>query len=231
MRHAAAEPPRLGRSPVFTTTGCLIVVSSSDQPALDLLLTAVRRRMPGTTLEFPRRITTRRSGSLDAEIAVTRSLFREIERDGAFVAQWEADGHRFGLPVSVRELLMGGRSAVIAAPAGIIADLQETCPDVRVLRLAGRLDAARAALSPRACLRRIVGRRVATRLEARTVAPTTNALSPPGDLPSAVRILTDALVTIEQEHAGFAPAPCGLRDRLRRGRHSPVSSAHLNRLT
>lgn len=197
-RHpASGRPSPAGLS--AAAGGCLIVVTPADQPVIDLLLTAVRRRIPDTAIEFPKRITTRRSGSSDADIVVSRNLFREIERDGAFIAKWEAGGHRFGLPGTVREILERGRSAVIAAPAEIIPELQEIVPDVRVVRLGDRLHAARAQLSPRACLRRITGPRLAARLEATPTAPTTDAVFDPNDLPSAIRFLTEVLIRIERE--------------------------------
>ena len=179
--------------------GCLVVVTAAEQGQLDLLLTAARRRMPHSKFEFPKRVTTRRDGPSDAEIAVTRNLFREIEKDGGFIAIWQADGHRFGLPDSISRIFSSGRSAVIAAPLGLVGTLDEACPDVRVLRLTGHLDAARAPLTPKACLRRIVGPRLAERLEARGAPARTDAVPHGGDLPSAVRALSEALARIEQE--------------------------------
>lgn len=226
-RRAPSKKSPTGRQTAAAAAGCLIVVTAADQQALDLLLTAVRRRMPESALEFPMRITTRRSGSRDAEIAVTRNLFREIERDSAFIAQWEADGHRFGLPNSLHELLMQGKSAVIVAPAEVVAELQETFPIVRVVRLAGQLDAARAPLAPRACLRRIVGPRLAARLEARITLPRTDAVSHPGDLPSAVRALTEALARIveERERRKKRAAPPAQSRGRREGRPAASSAA------
>lgn len=180
--------------------GCLVVVTAAELSVLDLLLTAARRRLPETTFTFPRRIATRRNGPADAELAATRTLFRQIEQDGGFIATWQAGGHRFGLPDSLRRQLLDGSSAVISAPADIVGDLNELSVDVHTVRLAGGVDAARAALSARACLRRIVGPRQAARLEARNPVMQADALAHDGNIPSAVRVLTEALVRIEREH-------------------------------
>lgn len=200
-RSAQSNETRASRRSVRSAPGCLIVVTATEQSALDLLLTAARRRLPDSTFEFPKRITTRRNGHTDAELAVTRNLFREMEGDGGFIVTWQVDGHRFGLPDSINRLLLQGNSTVVAAPADVVAELQEACPDVRMVRLTGQLDAARAPLTPRACLRRIVGPRLAQRLEARGMAPTTHSVSHTGDMASAVRALTAALVAIAQDTA------------------------------
>lgn len=199
-----------GRPKGGSPRGCLVVVTAAELFALDLMLTAARRRMPDTTFVFPRRITTRRNGPSDTELPVSRALFRQIERDGGFVATWQAGGHRFGLPDSLVKQIVDGDSVVIAAPADVADDLNETCADVHAVRLTGELDAARQALAPRACLRRIVGPRHAARLEARSPAMQTNALAHDGDIRSAVRVLTAALVQIERKHRS-SPACSGVR--------------------
>jgi len=198
-----AEPNRRSRtrSGAARAPGSLIVLAGAETSALDLMLTAVRRRMPHTGLEFPKRITTRRNGLPDAEIWVSRSTFRAIERDHGFAATWQSDGHSFALPACLASLLDQGGSVVIVAPGHIIPDLQETFPDVRKLSLAAQLDAARASLTPKACLRRIVGPRLAQRLEAQSVEINSNSVLHKGDFPSAIRALTEALMEIEQEHA------------------------------
>ncbi len=204
--------------------GCLVVVTAAERAQLDLLLTAARRRIPHSGLEFPKRITTRRDGPPDAEIAVTRSLFREIEQDGGFMATWDSEGHRFGLPDSIQTILLSGRSAVVAAPFYLVGKLDDVCPDVRVLRLTGQLDAARAPLTPKACLRRIVGPRLAERLESRGAA-TTVAVPHGGDIPSAVRALSDALARIGQERVGLI-GPGAASSGTSRRRHVRSKSPH-----
>ena len=179
--------------------GCLVLVVAPEPSALDLLLTAVRRRMLDSAFEFPMRIATRRNGQRDIEIVVSRNVFSQLERDGGMIATWAIEGHRFGLPDSIGRLIVEGKIAVVAGPAEIALELQSLFPDLRVLRFTGRLDAARAPLTPRACLRRIVGPRLATRLESRVVTPRTDAISHGGDLPSAVRALSEGLLRIEEE--------------------------------
>lgn len=218
-----------GRRSSAITPGCLVLVVAPEPSALDLLLTAVRRRMPHSAFEFPMRLATRRNGLRDVEIAVSRNVFALIERDGGMIATWATDGHRFGLPDDIRRLITEGKIVVVAAPAEVAPELQGLFPDLRVLRFTGQLDAARAPLTPRACLRRIVGPRIATRLESRVSMPRTDAISHAGDLPSAVRSLSEGLLRIEEERslrkrragASARRAP----DHVRRSRAPETSAA------
>ena len=205
--HSCKSPSSLGRRGRLPGIGCLVVVTGLQLATLDLILTAARRRMPNTEFEFPNRITTRRSSSSDAELVVTRRLFRQIEQEGGFVATWQSDGQRFGLPDSLRKLLLDGRTAVIAAPSEVVDELRGIGADLRVIRLTCRLDAALASLTPRACLRRIVGPRLARRLEARSLAPRTDVIPYAGDIPSAIQALTDRMARLEHELLSLASTP------------------------
>ena len=226
-------PPRAG-SPkksglrIARASGRLVVVTAADTSALDFLLTAVRRRMPSTSLEFPKRITTRRNGLPDAEIWVSRSIFRDIERDQRFIVTWQSDGHSFGLPSSIETVVDQGATAVVVAPAHVVSQLQDVFPSVRVVNLAGQLEAVRASLSPRIRLQRVVGPKVAQRLEGQVGGSISAPVLHNGDFPSAVRVLTEALMEIEK---GLAqPADCQSGQVLKRSkpgfrRSSPAPAA------
>jgi len=187
--HSRKSPSSLGRRGRLPGIGCLVVVTGLQLATLDLILTAARRRMPNT------------------EFVVTRRLFRQIEHEGGFVATWQSDGQRFGLPDSLRKLLLDGRTAVIAAPSEVVDELRGIGADLRVIRLTCRLDAALASLTPRACLRRIVGPRLARRLEARSLAPRTDVIPYAGDIPSAIQALTDRMARLEHELLSLASTP------------------------
>jgi len=196
-------PPRAGSlrrsgARVARPSGQIVVVTAADTSALDFLLTAVRRRMPSTSLEFPKRITTRRNGLPDAEIWVNRSIFRDIDRDQRFIVTWQADGHSFGLPSNIETIVEQGATAVVVAPAHVVPQLRDAFPSLRVINLADRLEAVRASLSPTARLQRIVGPKIAQRLEGRAGGAISAPVLHNGDFPSAVRVLTEALMEIER---------------------------------
>src|SRR5690606_12081209 len=123
----AGSPKKSGLR-IARASGRLVVVTAADTSALDFLLTAVRRRMPSTSLEFPKRITTRRNGLPDAEIWVSRSIFRDIERDQRFIVTWQSDGHSFGLPSSIETVVDQGATAVVVAPAPGVPQLRDAFP-------------------------------------------------------------------------------------------------------
>ena len=182
-------------------SGCLVLVVAAGQIGSDVLLTAARRRLPDLqSFEFPKLFTTRRNGPRDAEVAVSRETFRAIEGDGCFLVTWAAGGHQFGLPQAVCDSLAGGNTAVVCVPGHVVGDLQDAWPDLRIVRLTGGLDAARESLTPHACLRRMMGPRLAQRLEGRhRLQPPTDAVSCADGVATAIRSLTDVLARIGSE--------------------------------
>ncbi len=204
MPHAKTTPevPALTTEPV--APGCLVLVVGPEHAGPDLLITAARRRIADLgSLEFPKVVTTRRNGPRDAEVFLGRDVFHDIEREGGFLASWAIAGHRFGLPLSVRADLDAGRTVVVAVPASAVSDFQDTCAEVRVVRLTAGPDAARQTLTPQACFRRMMGPKLAQRLEGRRLQPQTDAVSCGGDVVAAIRGLTDVLARIDQERAQF----------------------------
>ncbi len=194
------------------TLGRLVLVVAAEHAGPGLLLTAVRRRLTDLSdIEFPKLITTRRNGPSDAEASLTREAFQDLERDGHFLLTWNAAGHSFGLPIAIRAKLDEGRTVVIAAPADIVPELHESCPELHVVRLTGGVDSARRQLTPQACLRRMMGPKLAKRLEGQRLRPRTDAISGADDMATAVRALSNVLSRISEERNG--PEPLFARDR------------------
>jgi ribose 1,5-bisphosphokinase PhnN len=209
---ARANPSPPGHRAPRTARGCLVVVVGPEQWGPDLLLTPVRRRtLHVHSLEFPRILTTRRNGSPDVELPVTRDSFRRIAAEGGFLTSWRMGRHLFGVPSAVCDLVAGGNTVVLVAPAGAVPDLQKTAIELRVIQLKGDLDGIRAALTPQARLRRMMGSKLASRLEVRRAQPRTIEAVHSGDAPSIVRRLTDVLVSITEERQRCRPAKGGDR--------------------
>src|SRR5919109_3670865 len=73
--------------------GRLVLVVSGEQPTLDVLVTAVRRRFATYSgVEFPPRLVTRRRTIGDTELSTSRRVFREIEGEGGLLLRWETGG-------------------------------------------------------------------------------------------------------------------------------------------
>ncbi len=196
------------------TLGRLVLVVAADHAGPGLLLTAVRRRLSDfSDIEFPKLIATRRNGPSDAEAGVTREVFLDLERDGQFLLTWASGGNSFGLPVAVRARLNEGRTVVISAPADIVPELHESCPELHVVRLSGGVDSARQQLTPQACLRRMMGPKLAQRLEGQRLRPRTDAISGADDMASAVRALSSVLSRISEERNSPEPVFARMRGR------------------
>lgn len=197
--------------------GVLLVIVGAELTGPDLIIAAARRRTGHLrAIEYPLRLTTRRGGPQDTEIPMGRMAFGEIEREVGFAATWEAGGHRYALPASLRHILADGRSAVVAAPAGTLSDLHDLCNELRVFRLITALDAAREPLTPRSCLRRMMGARLAGRLEARGFEAGADVITLAGDIAIAVRDLTAAIERID------APRQCSTRISARGQARGPL---------
>ena len=190
-------------------TGRLVLVVGEEQPSLDVLLTAARRRFDAKTrVEFPPRLVTRRHATGDTEICMSRRGFRDLEREGGLFLSWETCGVFHGYPMSVRKALSSGCTLVLVVPAPIVPEAVKRWPDARVVRLTAGTDAARLPLHPRSCLARMMGPKLCRRSRAICgEAPVDARVHHSGDLSSAVRSLTDALLHVLREPNERRPRP------------------------
>jgi phosphonate metabolism protein PhnN/1,5-bisphosphokinase (PRPP-forming) len=198
--------------------GRLVLVIGGPQPNLDVLLTAARRRfVTETRVEFPRRLVTKRRTVADTELSTSRSVFREMDREGGLLLSWKTDGVLHGYPISVREALSVGRMVVLGAPTSIVSEAVKRWPHVRVVRVTVGPEAARLPLHPRTCLARLMGAKLRRRLRAVCDEDAVDArVHYSGDLSAAVRSLTLALLRILK-----APEQVRLRaDKPRRVKRS-----------
>jgi ribose 1,5-bisphosphokinase len=181
--------------------GRLVLVIGGEQPGLDVLLTAARRRFTAPSrVEFPQRLVTRRRTFGDTELSTSRRIFREIEREGGLLLSWETGGVLHGHPISVLEALSAGRMVVVAAPAPVLSEAVKRWPDVRVVRVTVGTEAARLPLHPRTCLARMMGAKLRRRLRPVCGEDAVDArVHHSGDLSAAVRSLTEALVRLLSE--------------------------------
>jgi ribose 1,5-bisphosphokinase PhnN len=208
-------------------TGCLVLVVGGEQPSLDVLLTAARRRLAAETrVEFPTRLVTRRRPMGDTEICMSRRGFREIEREGGLFLSWETGGVFHGYPMSVGKALSAGCTVVLVVPVPIVPEAVKLWLDARVVRLTAGTDAARLPLHPRSCLARMMGPTLCRRSRAICGEDPVDArVHHSGDLSSAVRSLTDALLHVLREPNERRPRPAKRRSRAQRATAALVNSS------
>jgi ribose 1,5-bisphosphokinase PhnN len=179
----------------------LVVDGHNGEPAT--IVSAVRRRCADMAgLEFVRCVTTRPDGTPDAEQAMSRRAFRDVERTEGFFATWNVRGHWFGLPASLRDLLRAGRIVVVAAPASIVPDVRAQWLDVRIIRVMAEIDAARSPLEPRLCLARMLGAKVTAQGPVRRGLNVDASITCANNAPAAVRLLTDAVLRLGGHQPG-----------------------------
>jgi phosphonate metabolism protein PhnN/1,5-bisphosphokinase (PRPP-forming) len=207
--------------------GRLVLVVGGEQPGLDALLTAARRRFAAEArVEFPPRLVTRRRTTGDTEISTSRRVFREIEREGGLFLSWETDGVFHGYAIGVREALSAGSMVVAAAPALAVPEAVKRWPDVRVVRLTVGTDAVRLPLLPRACLARMMGPALCRRSRAICGQDPVDArVHHSGDLSLAVRSLTEALLRVLGEPK--EPRPRAAKPRSSSRPRAPRATAAL----
>lgn len=144
--------------------GRLILVVGPDPTALAMLLDAARRRFqPNSAVEFPLLACTRRGLFGGSELVLNRRQFAATADSGGFLATWETQGAHAGLPVEARNALDAGRAVVIGVPSEHVFDRTGIAPHlrpaIRIVRVTAHTDLARATLSPKACLGRMLGPR------------------------------------------------------------------------
>jgi ribose 1,5-bisphosphokinase PhnN len=209
--------------------GRLVLVVGGEQPSLDVLLTAARRRFTAETMvEIPTRLVTRRRPTGDTEICVSRRGFRDLDREGGLFLSWETGGVFHGYPMSVRNALSTGYTIVLVVPAPIVPEAVKRWPDARVVRLTAGTDAARLRLHPRSCLARMMGPKLCRR--SRVICgedPVDARVHHSGDLSLAVRSLTDALLHVLREPNERRPRPAK-RPSSRRSRGQRATATLVN---
>jgi ribose 1,5-bisphosphokinase PhnN len=181
--------------------GRLVLVIGGEQPTIDVLVSAARRRFASySSAEFPPRLVTRKRPIGDTELSTTRRAFLEIEGEGGFLLQWDTAGVLHGYLSSVCEALSAGRAVVLAAPAFVVSEALKRWPHTRVVRVTIGAEAARLPLRPRACVARTTGGQLRRCLRPVSGKEVVDAhVHHSGDLSAAVRSLTEALVRLLKE--------------------------------
>lgn len=144
--------------------GRLVLVVGADPAALAVMLDAARRRFPREPrLSFPVLATTRRGYFGGHEIVLNRREFNEATAAGGFLATWHTRDTLTALPISARADLVAGHNVIVPAPSEGICDGSGSdrmpWPNIGIVRVTAHTDLARLALTPRACLSRMLGPR------------------------------------------------------------------------
>lgn len=96
--------------------GTLVVVAGPDARGKEVVVAAVKRRFAcHAGIEFPVRIMTRPHCEGCDYLSVSRRVFRDMQREGAFALSWQAQGHDVAAPAGVLDSLRAGHLVVLVA--------------------------------------------------------------------------------------------------------------------
>ncbi|MGJ4947934.1 phosphonate metabolism protein/1,5-bisphosphokinase (PRPP-forming) PhnN [Bradyrhizobium sp. HKCCYLS20291] len=94
--------------------GRLVLVVGPSGAGKDTLLNVARRECVGDDrIVFPRRIVTREASAFEDNLEMTASAFREALETGQFALHWEAHGHDYGVPRTINDDILAGRTVVV----------------------------------------------------------------------------------------------------------------------
>ncbi|MFX8601156.1 hypothetical protein ABTL95_19855, partial [Acinetobacter baumannii] len=80
---------------------------------------------------------------------VSAAAFRDAQARGAFAIHWEAHGHAYGLPCSIRDDIRAGRTVVANVSRTVVPTLRQTFANVVVVSITAPADVLAARLAMR----------------------------------------------------------------------------------
>ena len=102
--------------------GRLVLVVGPSGAGKDTLLNVARRDCAGDDrVVFPQRIVTRAASAFEDNLEMSAAGFREALDAGQFALHWDAHGHGYGVPRSINDDILAGRTVVVNVSRTVIA--------------------------------------------------------------------------------------------------------------
>jgi ribose 1,5-bisphosphokinase len=121
--------------------GKLVLVVGPSGAGKDTLLSLARAACADDpTIVFARRVVTREASSAEDNEQISVDGFREAEARAAFAVHWEAHGHAYGLPRSINDDILAGRTVVANVSRTVIAALRHAYASVVVVSITAPTD-------------------------------------------------------------------------------------------
>lgn len=128
--------------------GRLIAVVGPSGAGKDSLMEALKDRQPD--LHLVRRVITRpeAAGGEDFD-GISPALFAARAAGGDFVLHWQAHGLGYGIPVSVLDVIQGGRDALVNLSRGVLTQAARRFATLHVLHVTASAEVLSRRLSGR----------------------------------------------------------------------------------
>lgn len=131
--------------------GRLVLVVGPSGVGKDTLLDGARAALKDeASVVFARREITRPAeAGGENHIPVEMGTFRDRAATGRYLLSWEANGHGYGLPGSLRDDLDAGRTVVANGSRAVLAEARALFPNLRVISITASPETVAARLAKR----------------------------------------------------------------------------------
>ena len=175
--------------------GKLVLVVGPSGAGKDTLLELARAASAeDASIMFVRRVVTREASGAEDNEQVSAAAFRDAQARGAFAIHWEAHGHAYGLPCSIRDDIRAGRTGVANVSRTVVPTLRQTFANVVVVSITAPADvlAARLAMRKRSSDGNIAARLTRAVEDAEPDATIVNVSSADYHARQLLRIISDS---------------------------------------
>ncbi|MGJ4994548.1 phosphonate metabolism protein/1,5-bisphosphokinase (PRPP-forming) PhnN [Bradyrhizobium sp. HKCCYLS3077] len=121
--------------------GRLVLVVGPSGAGKDTLLNVARRECAADDrVVFPRRVVTREASAFEDNLEMSKAGFREALAAGDFALHWDAHGHGYGVPRSVNDDILAGRTVVVNVSRTVIQAARRDYAHVTVVAITAPAD-------------------------------------------------------------------------------------------
>jgi ribose 1,5-bisphosphokinase len=144
-------PAISGLRPATIGPGRLVLVVGPSGAGKDTLIGMARAACADDkNVVFPRRSVTRQASAFEDNEQISPEAFRQACARGDFAVHWEAHGHGYGLPRSISDDVVAGRTVIVNVSRGVVDAMRRAYADVTVVSITAPPDILAKRLAARA---------------------------------------------------------------------------------
>ena len=121
--------------------GRLVLVVGPSGAGKDTLLNVARRECADDDrVVFPRRVVTREASAFEDNLEMSAAAFQEALDAGRFALHWDAHGHGYGVPRTIKDDIIAGRTVVVNVSRTVIPAARRDYAHVIVVAITAPAD-------------------------------------------------------------------------------------------